>query len=99
MEFEAELWEAQAEAAWVFLTVPPDPSEDIRHESGILAAPRGFGSVRVEVRIGATTWRTSVFPDSRSGCYVLPVKKAVRRAAGIDVGDVVRVSLRLVDDE
>ncbi len=48
--------------AWVFLTVPGDVSDDIRIESG---PPAGFGSVRVEVTIGSTTWRTSVFPDAK----------------------------------
>ena len=34
-------------------------------------------------------WQTSVFPDNESEGFVLPVKKAVRRAEAIDVGDVV----------
>ena len=36
----------------------------------------GFGSVRVEARIGDVVWRTSVFPV-KSGGYFLPVKVAV----------------------
>lgn len=95
MEFTAELWEHHGEGAWVFATVPPEVSEEVRLRAG---EPRGFGSVRVEVGIGATTWRTSVFPDGASGCYVLPVKKAVRRAEGLDVGDPVAVRLRVVED-
>jgi len=39
-------------------------------------------------------WRTSVFPASE--CFVLPVKKAVRKAEGIEVGDLVTVTLDLV---
>jgi hypothetical protein len=58
---------------------------------------RGFGSLRVEVRIGATTWRTSIFPSSSAGTFVLPVKKAVRRAQGLEVGQRATVHLRLVD--
>lgn len=93
--FDSELWEASAEAAWVFLTVPNPVSQDIRELSG----PRvGFGSVRVEVRIGASLWQTSVFPDAKSGCYVLPVKKAVRRAEDLEVGDEVVVEMSLADD-
>ena len=57
----------------------------------VTTPPRGFGSVRVEVTLGETTWRTSVFPEAASGCFVLPVKKAVRRAEGVDPGDVGRV--------
>ena len=57
-----------------------------------MQVPTAFGSVRVEASVGATTWRTSVFPDKVRG-YVLPVKAAVRRAEGLDVGDDVTVSL------
>jgi len=80
-------------ASWVFVTVPEDDSEDIRDASPLKA---GFGSVRVAVQIGETRWKTSVFPDSESGCYVLPIKKAVRTAEDLDLGDVAQVDLELI---
>ena len=52
--------------------------------------------MRVEVTIGSSTWRTSVFPDKARG-YVLPVKKQVRRAESLDVGDSTRLTLRLLE--
>lgn len=94
VEFEAELWEHEGQGAWCFVTVPEEPSEDIRLSG---AMPAGFGSYRVEVTVGDTVWRTSVFPSS--DCFVLPVKKAVRRAEGIEVGDPVRVSLDVLLSE
>lgn len=93
-EFDAVLWEWESSpegTAWVFITVPEDETEEIRLRSG---PPRGFGSVRVEATIGATTWRTSVFPDSRG--FALPLKKAVRRAESLDLGDSARVTLELI---
>ena len=91
-DFDAELWPADgADATWVFLTLPAGVGEDVRLLSG---PPSGFGSVRVEVAVGSTTWRTSVFPDKRRG-FVLPVKQAVRRAEALEVGASVRVRLRL----
>ena len=93
-EFEAEIWLSESVGAWAFVTVPPDLSEDIRYSSG---PPAGFGSVRVEVTVGGTTWRTSVFPDARSGCFVLPFKQAVRRAESLDIGDVAQLSLSLIN--
>lgn len=95
--FEAELWEwdARSDASWVFLTVPVEVADEIAD----LAPPRrGFGSVRVRVRIGGTEWRTSVFPDSRVESYVLPVKKQVRRSEKLEVGDVAAVELEVVID-
>jgi len=90
--FEAELWPHEG-GSWVFLTAPPDVDDEIRM---ICGPRRGFGSVRVEVTIGGSTWRTSVFPATEG--FVLPVKKAVRTVEQVDVGDVVQVTLRLVDD-
>ncbi|WP_410632220.1 DUF1905 domain-containing protein [Amycolatopsis sp. cmx-4-83] len=95
--FEAELWEwsARRTETWVFVTLPADASEDIRE---LTAGPRrGFGSVRVRVTVGGAGWRTSIFPDSARGAYVLPVKRAVREAEGLDVGDTCAVSVELVD--
>jgi len=92
-EFSAELFPwTDWESSWVFVVVPEEVGEEI---AGLSGPRRGFGSVRVEVRIGTSVWRTSVFPDKRRG-YVLPVKKDVRRRQALDVGDVAHVVLRLV---
>ena len=94
-EFSAPLWVYQGPAAWYFVTVPPEVSEDIRAVSDGLR--RGFGSVRVSATTGATTWQTSIFPDRTTGTYMLPVKKAVRQSAGLRVDQTFTVSLELVD--
>jgi hypothetical protein len=86
------LWSG-GQASWHFLTVPEEQAGQIRAES--LANRGGFGSVRVEARIGEVSWRTSVFPQ-KSGGYILPVKAEVRRRAGIAAGDDVTVSLELL---
>ena len=92
--FTSVLWRWEAQDAWRFVTVPADLTDAIRLTTG---PPRGFGSVRVEVTVGATTWRTSVFPDTTAGTYILPMKRAVRVAEGLEDGDEVAVTLRLVD--
>jgi hypothetical protein len=76
-----------------FMTVPGDICDEIRAHA--LAVRRGFGSVRVEARIGEVVWRTSVFPV-KSGGYFLPIKVAVMREAGLAVGDDVTVVLELL---
>jgi len=92
--FTAELWLHPA-GSWVFITVPEDESDEI-HE--VAPHPGGFGSVRVGVQIGDTSWKTSVFPDSKSGCFVLPIKKAVRSAQKIDIGDTAEIELTVLMD-
>ena len=94
-DFEAPLWEWEGKAAWHFVTVPADASDEIAARMD--GFTRGFGSVRVRVRIGGSEWATSVFPDSKRGCYILPVKKAVRVAESLSAGVAARVHLELVD--
>ena len=91
VRFTAKLWLYPGDAAWHFITVPKKESEKIRVQAKKIR--RGWGSVRVSAKIGKTRFDTSVFPDSKSGTYLLPVKVAVRRKEGIDPGDPVSVSL------
>ena len=92
--FTAELWETEGTGTWHFVSLPDDEADDIEERFGHSAA--GFGSIRVEVTIGSTTWRTSVFPDSRRKTYVLPVKKQVRVAEGLRVGSPADITLVVV---
>lgn len=90
-EFTAELWLYPGEAGWYFVTLPAEVADEIDQEVGERA---GFGSIPVEVTVGATTWKTSIFPDKASASFVLPVKKAVRSAERLDSGMPVTVLLR-----
>jgi hypothetical protein len=98
--FDAELWNWDARRAdsWTFVSLPADASEEIRDlVAAVGGQRRGFGSVRVRVKLGGSTWRTSVFPDGAREVYVLPVKRQVRKAEGVEVGERVTVSVELVD--
>ena len=92
--FDAELWLHDADPPWCFLTLPGELSDDVRAQAP--SASTGFGSVRVRVTVGTTTWETSLFPDKARGAYVLPVRKQVRVAEGLEVGDVVPVALDVI---
>ncbi|QBE49456.1 DUF1905 domain-containing protein [Leucobacter triazinivorans] len=86
-------WEARTEE-WVFVDLPEPLSADIAE---IPRPRRGFGGVRVEVRIGATVWRTSIFPQSDPVVYVLPLKRSVREAEGVELGREVAILLDVLD--
>ncbi|MET3174008.1 UNVERIFIED_ORG: hypothetical protein ABIB52_001853 [Arthrobacter sp. UYCu721] len=91
--FQAELWRYPDESGWHFLTLPVEVGGDLREEAA--GFRKGFGSVKVTAEISGYIWQTSVFPDSKSRSYLLPVKKAVRDAAGISDGDEVAVRLAI----
>ncbi len=92
--FTSELWEWQGKAAWHFVSVPEDVTDEIDERHGADAG--GFGSVKVEVTIGGSTWSTSLFPDTKRGCFILPVKKAVRVAEDLADGSMADVELRVL---
>jgi hypothetical protein len=91
--FSAELWQWQAReepGGWFFVSLPFEVSDQLDET----APSKGFGSIRVEVTIGRTTWRTSVFPSKEEKTFVLPVKKAVRDKEGLVEGGSCQVTLR-----
>jgi hypothetical protein len=90
--FTAALWEWQAQANWFFVSMPEEMGADIAE---VPRMARGFGAVKVRVSIGGSTWSTSIFPSG--GSYVLPIKKSVRAAEGIEPDDEVTVQLEVVD--
>lgn len=95
--FRAELWLYPGDSGWHFLTLPEDLADEVREESA--AFRKGFGSVKVAASIAGHRWETSLFPDSRSRSYLLPVKKAVRTAAGVSAGDEVDVVFTFQGDD
>jgi Domain of unknown function (DUF1905) len=95
--FDAELWvwDARRTDSWTFVSLPADASEEIRELAG--GPRRGFGSLRVRVTIGGSTWTTSIFPDSARDSYVLPIKRRVREAETLEAGDTATVTVELID--
>ena len=90
------MWEYEGgQGSWHFISVPTDVADAIADEVG--DQTRGFGSVRVDVRIGQTRWQTSLFPDRSRGTYLLPLKKAVRLAEQLEDGTKASVRLTLLD--
>ncbi|MFW5470683.1 DUF1905 domain-containing protein [Knoellia sp. CPCC 206435] len=77
--------------SWVFVDLPPEVADEMAYTRAEPAS--AFGSVRVTVRIGTQEWQTSVFPSRQRSTYVLPVRKSVRRALGVEPGDEVDVTV------
>jgi hypothetical protein len=89
--FTGPVWEWRGPAPYHFVTVPEEDSAHI--ESLATAVTYGWGMIPVRVRLGETTWKTSLWP--KDGSYVLPLKDMVRRAEQVAIGDVVDVVLAI----
>ena len=94
------IWQGEAHGGIGYVVIAGEAAEAIRDHELMrrleLGKRRGFGSVKVTVRVGGSEWRTSVFPQ-KSGGYILPVKADVRRRAKIGAGDEVDLTLEIVE--
>jgi len=91
IEFGGKIWFWRGPAPWYFVTVPAEQSSNLKVISGI--ATYGWGMIPVNVRIGDTKWRTSLFP--KDGHYIVPIKSSVRKAENLDEGDEVTIQLEV----
>lgn len=87
--FSAPIIEWRGPAPFYFVATPEEVTDDIDQLAPQLTY--GWGVIPVQVRLGATSWSTSLFP--REGTYLIPLKVAVRRAEGVDLGDHVTLTL------
>jgi hypothetical protein len=87
-EFSSEVWVWNPhKGSWYFIRVPQSISQEIKE--GYPFNDRGFGSVPVDVIVGASGWKTSIFPDSKTKTYVLPIKANIRKQESIQSGDTI----------
>ena len=90
-----------APASWWFITVPQDISNKIKEEN-IWYISKGAQtrkwrwSIKVEATIGYIKRETSIFPDKKSGCYLLPIKASIRKELHIEKNMKINVSLTLL---
>ncbi len=94
LSIRSEVWLYPGMAGnWHFVSLSKKQSGEIKkkfHEK-----KRGWGSLPVAVTLGNTSWKTSIFPDTREGVYILPLKSEVRKKEGVYKGVVVILSLEI----
>jgi Domain of unknown function (DUF1905) len=88
--FASKLWMYSGKGAWHFLTLPKDFADEIRFFN---PGAKGFTPIKVKAMIGKTSWRTAIFPDSKSGSFVLVVKADVRKSEKLVAGDEVTATV------
>ena len=88
-KFSNEVWYWRGPSPFHFISVPENKSKKIKEISNSISY--GWGVIPVVARIGKTEWKTSLFP--KNGLYLVPLKDAVRKSEGIELGDFVTVQL------
>jgi Domain of unknown function (DUF1905) len=89
--FQGRVWEWRGPAPYHFVSVPAEHADVINDLAPGLTY--GWGMVPVEVRLGRTRWRTSLFP--KDGGYVLPLRDSVRGREHVKLDDLVSIQLTI----
>ncbi|MGA4506855.1 DUF1905 domain-containing protein [Propionibacteriaceae bacterium G1746] len=92
--FTGVVFEWRGPAPFIYVRVPDEVADEIHEEASRVTY--GWGMIPGTLTIGATTWYTALFP--KDGGYLVPLKLAVQRAEGIELGDTVEIRLRLGRD-
>ena len=89
-----KIWVWQGKGAWHFVTIPKNTADEIKAMFGYLKS--GWGSLPVKLQLGQSVWKTSIFPDSKGGGYLIPIKKAILKAEKLNVDDMVEIIIEVL---
>lgn len=91
--FEAKVWKHNSPAAWYFVSVSKNISEEIR----ILFQKweEGWGRLKCQAQIGNTLWETAIWYDTKHQAYILPLKAEIRRKERIEMDELISVTIRI----
>lgn len=93
----AKVWVYEGEAAWHFITIPQNTSDEIKLKFSEMK--RGWGSLPVTVKTkSGVEWKTSIFPDKKLDTYLLPLKKEIRKKENIKIGDSITLLITISVD-
>jgi len=90
-EFDGEIWYWRGPAPFYFVTIPEEHCRDLKAIMTLVTY--GWGMIPVDVEIGKTRWKTSLWP--KDGLYIVPIKDMVRKAEKLGEGDNVTVRLEV----
>lgn len=87
------MYQHAAPGGWRFVAMPIDLAKEIRqlHRNEEL----GWGRLKVIATIGEDQWSTSIWFDTKSDTYLLPIKSSVRLSKNLCDGDTVHVTIHI----
>lgn len=95
-QIKEKIFKWQGKGTWFFIRINEKTSDDIRGKFGEFA--KGWGSIPINVTIGKSNWKTSIFPDKNKS-YLLPIKSQIRKAEKIEEGDLVSLEIEIIEEK
>lgn len=93
-KFKAKVMRFPGYAAWHYTHLPKKDYLVIKNRFSDLK--RGWGSLPVNATIGKTTWKTSIFPDTKTSSYILPLKKEVLNKEKLVEDKITSINIRII---
>lgn len=88
-EFSNPVFEWRGPSPFYYVALSTEVSAEVKEISP--AVTFGYGMIPGAVTIGETEFTTALFP--KDGVYLIPLRKAVREAEGIENGQIISGSL------
>ncbi|MBT6254062.1 DUF1905 domain-containing protein [Candidatus Uhrbacteria bacterium] len=77
----AKLWVYPGKATWHFVTLNKAATKAVEKIKPVKR--KGWGSIPINITVGSSTWKTSIFPG-KNGEYIIPIKAAIRKKEGLE---------------
>lgn len=91
IEFEGRIFYWRGPAPFLFVEVSDEDSQKLKIISERVSY--GWGMIPVIARVGATEWKTSLFP--KDGRYLVPIRSSVQKAEKLCVDDAVCIMMKV----
>ncbi len=89
---KSEVWRWPGIGGWYFVYVDRKLNDKIRANG----KRYGSGFIKIEARVGETSWQTALFPYKKEDCFLISIKNSIRKKEKIFEGDKVSVYFELV---
>jgi len=91
--FSSKIWKYNGTGGWFFISLPKDISREIRENSGW--QEEGWGRMKAAAEVKGFTWDTAIWFDKKQATYLLPLKAEIRNKAGLQLNDIIAVSVSI----
>lgn len=89
---DGKVWRWPGLGGWHFVYVPKELTEKIKK----VGKTYGSGFVKIEAKIGKSSWSTALFPHKKEGIFLISIKQSIRKKESIFEGDLVKVKIKLI---
>ena len=87
------MWQHNEPLGWFFVSMTKEMSSEIRQH--FKNQEEGWGRMKVVAIVKEIEWKTSIWFDTKSNIYLLPIKAEIRKKANLKVNSEFNISILL----